>query len=359
MQSEDVSALQNSVEKDKDRLLQKLQTAFEIELSTIPPYWVSLLSIKPDSNPDARQIIRGVMMEEMLHLAIVANLVNCISRKVQIGSNNLPSYPLTLDFQGKTFTDRQFEVNLAPFSRASIEIFTQIELPQDWSKPEISLFAEVIKVPAFTIGEFYKGIISDLVSLCDKYGPKATFTGEKSQQIDEEFYWGGRGKLIVIKDLESAKKGLDLVIQQGEGTRVADSQRGSNFDFSAHFYRFREILFSRRYKVDDDPREEPTGDLLSVNFVEVFPIKANARQSDYDPESELARLNLQFNRHYTVMLLQLVEAFNESPKSMYTAIMNGMHGLKPIAERIIALPIPGNEERLHGCPSFEWSNPLP
>ena len=54
------------------------------------------------------------------------------------------------------------------------------------------------------------------------------------------------------------------------------------------------------------------------------------------------------------MLLQLQEALSGNPKVLYTAIMNGMHNLSPIASQIMALPIEGDAQGRHGCPTFEW-----
>src|SRR4051794_4589696 len=100
----------------KATLLSWLQTAIELELSTIPPYLVALLSIRNTANREAADLIRGTMIEEMLHLALVANVLNAVGGTVQLGPDNIPSYPLRMNFEGKNFKDRDFPVNLAPFS---------------------------------------------------------------------------------------------------------------------------------------------------------------------------------------------------------------------------------------------------
>ena len=64
-----------------------------------------------------------------------------------------------------------------------------------------------------------------------------------------------------------------------------------------------------------------------------------------------------FNRQYSLMLLQLEEALNGNPKVVYTAIMNGMHALSDLALRLVALPIPGDPQQRHGCPTYEWVDP--
>ena len=67
-----------AAENDKQTLLAWLQTALELELATIPPYLVALLSIQLPGNRASAEIIRSVMMEEMLHLVLVANVLNAV-----------------------------------------------------------------------------------------------------------------------------------------------------------------------------------------------------------------------------------------------------------------------------------------
>jgi hypothetical protein len=44
---------------------------------------------------------------------------------------------------------------------------------------------------------------------------------------------------------------------------------------------------------------------------------------------------------------------NGTPKTLYTAIMNGMHSLTPVAHEMMKLPL--DEDPAHtGCPTFEW-----
>ena len=48
-----------------------LQTALELELTTIPAYLFTLYSIPDGSNLAASELIRQVVVEEMLHLCLV------------------------------------------------------------------------------------------------------------------------------------------------------------------------------------------------------------------------------------------------------------------------------------------------
>ena len=121
----------------------------------------------------------------------------------------------------------------------------------------------------------------------------------------------------------------------------------------AHYYRFKEILCKKRYASTDKPWNDPTGESLEVDYTSVYPIKTNAKSTDYDRNSSLAALNYSFNRQYTQMLLQLEEALNGNPKVLYTAIMNGMHGMSDLGITMMGTPIPGDSQGLHGSPTFE------
>jgi hypothetical protein len=45
---------------------------------------------------------------------------------------------------------------------------------------------------------------------------------------------------------------------------------------------------------------------------------------------------------------------NGTPAVLYNAIVNGMHGMTPIALEMMSLPIDGKRGGTCGAPSFEW-----
>lgn len=124
-----------------------------------------------------RQIIHSVYMEEILHLVLATNVLNAIGGTVKLGKDNIPSYPLEMKFQGKTFRDRQFDINLERFSPDAIDIFMQIEQPKGWDEPQMKARAAV-EIPGYTIGEFYNSIKEKLDKLCAEVGEKAVFCGD-------------------------------------------------------------------------------------------------------------------------------------------------------------------------------------
>ena len=62
------------LENYKEELWKNLQTAIELEHSTIPPYLTAMFTINEDTNAFAYTAIRSVVMEEMLHMTLLHNL---------------------------------------------------------------------------------------------------------------------------------------------------------------------------------------------------------------------------------------------------------------------------------------------
>lgn len=336
------------------KLRKMLQTAVELELGTIPPYMIALLSIHPGSNREAADLIRGVMMEEMLHLALVANVTNAVGGTPIIDKNRIPSYPLQMNFEGKKFQDRDFPVSLARFSKDNIRTFMKIEEPESLVPQPQAMRKAELDIQGITIGQFYLNIIALLEEL---NADGDLFTGDPSRQLIDNYYWGGGAHIIPVSDLDSAKRALDTVIRQGEGAwhqpgvRVLTPEQPL---FMGHYYRYAEIYYQRHYTDTDDPAKPPTGAPLPVDYKQVYPIKTNPKASDYDRDPDMALLNDKFNARYTEMLQQLAQAINGTPKTLYTAIMNGMHTLGPVALQMMSTPIKGDRKKTTGCPTFDW-----
>lgn len=345
-----------SFDEKRAELLRWLQTALELELATIPPYLVALLSIKPSQNRAAADRIRSVAIEEMLHLVLIANVINALGGTVRIDSHAVPTYPLRLTFDGKTFADRQVPIELAPFSPALIDTFMEVEKPASLIGIDLAAGGE-IQVPSLTIGGFYTRIIEQIEEL-EAEAPGTLFIGAKSKQIEADFYWSSGGGIVIVTDLASATSALELVISQGEAawppSRARFAHSVSLPYGIGHYYRFAEIYHGRAYAQNDDPAGLPTGDPLSVDYGAVYPILANAHAADYPVGTKAADLNDGFNQQYTLMLRQIEEAMTGAPQTLYTAIMNGMHTLSSLARELMQTPLPDNDKGFTACPTFEW-----
>jgi hypothetical protein len=341
-----------AMQHSRATLLAWLQTALQIELATIPAYLVALLSLQLPENRAVAERIRSVLIEEMLHLALIGNVLNAVGGEPRLDRRAIPRYPLQLTFKGKAFADRSFPVPLACFSLATLETFLKIEQPQH-PIPTEAMFVTNVTVPGLTIGEFYTRIVSLLERLDGEGG---LFTGESHKQIGRDFYWSGGGSISPVHDLRSAQEAMRLVISQGEAAwpRASDSAHFGTPLQMGHYYRFNEIKFKRAYQPSDDPAAVPTGAEFDVDYGKVYRFKTNPRKSDYPSRSRLAQLNVEFNHRYTLMLLQLQQAFSGEPKVLYTAIADAMHALSPIAHEMMKLPIGGSRNEETGCPTFDW-----
>lgn len=336
------------------RLKTWLQSALELELATIPPYMVALLSLKLPANREVAELIRSVLVEEMLHMALVANVLNGVGGAPRLGAAAVPRYPLTLTFEGQPFRDRTFAVNLEPFGPAAVQTFLSIEQPR--SPPPVQR-VRMLTVPAPTIGEFYDRI-SDLLDVVDRE-PGGAIIGDPARQFEGDYFWSGGGQVIPVTGVASAREALRLVVTQGEGAwpPTAGGKTGFNSHFDmGHWYRFREIAEQRRYLPTDDPARPPTGAPITVAYDQVYPFKPNPTASDYPAGEKLALLNQAFNVRYSCLLRAIEDAMNGAPKGLYDAIMDHMRALTPLAHEMMKLPLKADPAHV-GCPTFEWVAP--
>lgn len=80
-----------------ENLRRDLQTALEVEHATIPPYLTALASIKNRFNHEVHKVIRSIVIEEMMHLTLVANILNAVGGNPLLYSQDfLPRYPSRL-----------------------------------------------------------------------------------------------------------------------------------------------------------------------------------------------------------------------------------------------------------------------
>jgi CDGSH-type Zn-finger protein len=330
-------------------LRQHLQWAIEIEHATLPPYLCALYSIRAGHNREAAEIIHSVLMEEMLHMTLAANLLNAVGGSPVIDAPGfVPTYPACLPHSRRAFT-----VSLGRLSREAVETFMRIERPAaDGSPAEDDAYS--------TIGQFYEAVEEALQRLCGEIGEADVFTGNPARQVTDALYYGGSGRIVAVRDLASALAALGEIVEQGEGLCHCDIWDGDRDMFHperaevAHYFRFNELLVGRRYRQGDTPGSGPTGEPLAVDWDAVHAMRPNPRSADY-PEGSEARTRLdEFNRACSGILHLLHQAFNGSPRLL--AVATGlMYGLKAEAIRLMKLPS-GDGETTVG-PGFEYVPP--
>ncbi len=330
-----------------DRLRKHLQWALELEHSTLPPYLCALYSIKPGHNREASFILTSVLLEEMLHLALVANVLNAVGGAPSVDKPDfIPRYPGYLGHSSDAFL-----VHLAPLTRENLETFLKIEKPEEaGAPPEEDRFD--------TIGQFYQSIEEQLKELCAALGEKALFCGDPARQFTpENLDWQASGRVVPVYDLASALAAIDEIEEQGEGLKHAAVWDGDRDMFHpereevAHYFRFQEILAGRRYKRGDTPASGPTGAHFNVNWDAVYPMRPNPRMEDYPQWNPVRVKMLEFNLMYSDMLRGLQRAFNGEPHRLFLAVA-GMVDLRQKAQELMRMPT-GDGSTTAG-PSFEY-----
>ena len=348
-------------------LREHLQAAVELEHSTIPPYLCGLYTIRPGKNPEASAIIRTVVVQEMLHMILAANVLNAVGGAPSIAySDFVPTYPARLPI-GKT---GPLTVNLRKFSPAALDTFLAIEAP---AKPKAALLAAIAPVPVppgqllklirqgvlyVSIRDFYLAIEAGLKALeREAQGAGGTiFTGDRERQIDRDYYYNSGGDALPVTDLRSALEALDVIVDQGEGFG-AGLHDGDLFNQPkneiAHYYRFNEIKLGRFYQPSDTPAGGPTGATFTVDYGDdaVFDMVDNPTIALFG-DSAVAERALAYARSYTALLAALERGLNGAPETLIAAVV-GMFTLKEAAIDLLHNPAPGHEPARAG-PCFEF-----
>lgn len=343
-----------------------LRQALKLEHATIPPYITALYSLKPGTNLEAFHIIRAVAVEEMLHLTLVANVLNAVGGDIKstlTAPDFVPKYPAYLPTGSK-----DFQVNLKKFCPETVKAFMNIERAEEpeEGKPlvvsrttqEVFHFLTIHNgKPSntfYSIGLFYSEIVRGLFALHKKMGSDL-FCGDPQRQITPQYYYNGGGDIIPVTDLRSAMRALRMIQEQGEGSRpktIYDAEREL-----AHYYRFQQLELGRYYTIDKDNPENsdapdnPTGPSFEVKWDEVYPLKTNASLSDYHQVPEVYAAAQQFESAYRQFLADLEHAFDGHPEALIPAV-GGMFRLKEQANSLIRNPIPDDRDGCHAAPIF-------
>jgi hypothetical protein len=331
-----------------ESLREHLQWAIELEHFTIPPYLCALYSLERDRNAQAAEIISSVLIEEMLHLTLAANILNAVGGRPRLDTPRmLLPYPRPMPH-----SDGSFEVPLARFSSESLEVFLRIERPAPpGAPPDGDRYR--------CIGQFYDAIRRGLVELCEQVGGAAAFCGDPARQVSSADVYTGGGKIIAVSSLDSALAALDEIVDQGEGAQLEIWD--GDFDVLhpereqvAHYFRFQELKLGRRYQRGDTAESGPTGETIAVDWDAVLPMRTNPRSTDHEPGSPIRTAQEAFNRTYCSLLHQLQHAFNGQPDVLMPAI-GAMYDLKDLTTALMQMP---TEDGLTTAgPTFEYVPP--
>jgi Ferritin-like len=300
-----------------------------------------------------RKVIAHVATEEMLHLALVQNLLSAVGAAPHLARPNLPAparhYPAGVN------------LTLVPFGEPALRHFIFLERPEGMElkgaegidapvHEAVPLLADRDIVPQpqdfATVGHLYRSIEHGIDHLAEKFGERNLFVGpSRAQATSEYFHWP---ELVAVTDLASAHRAIDTILEQGEGARGHWQ--------SAHFGQFVQILDEYRQLRAANPDFEPARPV-------VF---ATVRPSEHDDtvpritDSVASRCTDLFNVGYEVLLQILHRYFAHTEETdaqlatLSSAAIGLMVGvLRPLGDLITTLPVGPEHSELTAGPSFE------
>lgn len=312
-----------------------LQNAIQLEHATIPPYLAAAYSLKFGTNGTVRSLIADIS-EEMLHMAIVANVLNAIGGRPAMDSPEfIPSYPTRLPMN----IGSGLEVGVKKFSKELVrDVFMKIEepeLPIHFPGPELT---NAMPVEFATIGAFYQAVIDKIKELGD-----GIFTGSVSRQVVVDAGFPSQ-QLFEITNVETAVRGLQWIVKEGEGTSTIPFDDENE---PAHYYRFEEIVRGRR--LVKNPQAENgysyTGEELLFDPTGVWDFPDNSKAANYAAgTAERGKVDA-FNRTYSDLLRSLQLTFDGNPQQIEQALFL-MGRVRRIAADVVATTDPNTGKQL-------------
>ncbi|HVC60578.1 MAG TPA: ferritin-like protein [Acetobacteraceae bacterium] len=305
-------------------LQEALQTAMQLEFSTIPPYLCAQWSIGTDPSGVAG-IIEQVVIQEMNHFALAGNMLTAIGGKPAVNNAAfIPHYP-THTLPGDIHL--RHEVALRPLSPLQLAVFMEIE------KPEFRTVGLVLTDRPATIGAFYDTIAAGLGSVNPAIVPAAphvVITEVTNYHTNIPDPPGGQ-----ITSVEDALAAVARIKREGEGTQGDPDQPPDDVtdgEAFAHYYVFKQVYEGRALQRDASGHWSYSG--KAVQFPTVF----DFTRSTASPDPSLTF------RQTLTCLLNAVESCwvpGENP-----APFNTMDRLKKLGTALI---------QAGTAPEFAWS----
>src|SRR5262249_4766150 len=155
-----------------------------------------LTEAQVDAVSEWRGVLHGICVDEMLHLALVANLMAAIGAAPTISRPNFP--------QRSGYFPPSVQLDLLPFGEAALTHFLYLERPEGMERVDAEGFIPVAppheplapeealpRVQDFaTVGHLYRGIANGLSHLVARFGERAVFVGSpRAQARPELFDW--------------------------------------------------------------------------------------------------------------------------------------------------------------------------
>ncbi len=334
---------------DRKELTYLLCQAAELEHAVMCQYLYAAFSLKgrTESGMTADQhaaierwrgVIMGVAAEEMMHWALVQNLLVAVGSAPYVSRPYMPhqakGYPAGVQFR------------LLPFGETALEHFIYLERPEGMeladaegfeptgpALPPMQLDDVIPRGQDFsTQGHLYRSVERGFAYLAEKLGEDKLFIGPAFHQADETAF--GWPDLVPITDLEGANRALERIVEQGEGA-TGDWE-------TAHYGRFLATLAEYRQIRDLDPGFEPAHPVVAAGMRPVEGIEPDV----YIADPVTGACSDLFNASYEVLLQMIVRYFafgHETPaqrEALANATVDLMAGvIKPLGLLLARLPV--------------------
>jgi ferritin-like protein len=325
-----------------------------------------------------KRAINEIALQEMIHLALVNNLLAALGGAPRLGRHNLP--------QRSPYAP-EIRLTLAPFNEQTLRRFLHIERPEgmdisavagqldhDRPAPPVPTGPLVLPAPqAFSsVGQLYHGIESGLRGLVDRYGERQVFVGSPNAQASTRYFRVPERmpELLPVTGLASANQAIQTIVEQGEGAR--GSWQG------AHFGRFLKILEAYRAMKADDPSFAPARPSVTNPYVRVPRdlhglATASGPAAPDDPrgvhliqDPTTAAVSDLFNACYAAMLQLLYRFFQHTEEtddelSMLgqTTVLMMRQVIAPLGELLTRLPVGPQAPGWTAGPSFMVTSATP
>jgi Ferritin-like len=338
------------VVEHREALVYLLGEAAELEHAILCEYLFAAFSLKQATAEGLtedqlyavkrwRQTVLEVAAQEMLHLALVQNLLTAIGASPHLTRPNLPA------------PARHFppgvQIALVPFGEAALRHFLYLERPEGMEIEDAEGFAALDRAEPLmmdeeeivprgqgfaTVGHLYRSIEDGFVHLTQKLGEDRLFIGPpRAQATAEYFRWPD---LVSVIHLKSAQQAIETIVEQGEGA--------SGDWKEAHFGRFHDVLDEYLDMRRQHPTFEPTRSVMAAN---VRPPESGADVPIIGNRTTAKVVDL-FNVTYEILLQILYRFFahtEETDEQLRTladlAVTNMFILIEPLGQLITSLPV--------------------
>jgi hypothetical protein len=348
---------------NREELIFMLSEAAQLEHMLMCEYLFAAFSLKQSEDEGLTSsqlesvkrweaVVSGVAAQEMLHLALVTNLLTAVGGAPYLTRPNFP--------QQARYFPPGVQLALLPFGEHALRHFLYLERPEGMKlddAPEFEVIGASVPitptddiVPALedfaTVGHLYRGIEQGFSTLVDRYGEEHLFIGPANLQASAPYF--GWPELITVTDLASATTAIETIVEEGEGARGDWA--------NAHYGRFLEVFKEYTAMRLGDAPFEPARAVVAA-FTRP-PADVDTVQLIGDPATH-AVANL-FNGCYEV-LLQLLNRFfihtEETPAELQTlsraAIRTMASAVKPLGRLLTTMPVGPDLPGMAAGPGFE------